>query len=707
MIRTATILLVSAVAVPNGVPPTDVVCVGTPSVVVRSGSSDCRTVRPPFSIGPAEAPRPFVHVRREGQTIVIGEVPAGANTFDSAEGAAQRVRVPFFIRAEERISSSCRLDISSLDGAQYARKWSIEMPGDAIPSRGELHVPRAQYRLDVDCGAEFSANTVVMDLRTAEGDRLPDALLSVTSLPRISGRITTPGGAPLVALIQAEDGRLLGRPEADGSFRIPVRPEQWPRSVVVSAPGYGPVMTTLPALPSAVELPDIQLNKAAHLVISVPQSRVQAIESLEILQLRGKRDRLPHRTVSKETLLQNEFILDVAPGKYLLVLRGAGPLERFGVTVEVGAGERRELSFELEDHEVDVRTFVGDRVLSEAELVMESVGALWNTTFRTSEEGEAKVRVWQSGEVVFILESREVAGYSGTLEMRAPRVDVRVPSRTLEGKVVDAVTGEGLGEVNVGLTGGHGGAMTRSEADGTFRFVGVKPGTYKVAAGGVNGLSHDIVSVQVHEDVLVRKVRLALRKQKEIELEIVTWNGVPASGAAVVELSAATVSSLRQSDAAGKVRLPAAGQASRSVVIIAADGTLFAQSLASGDTESKVRVTLPARNSAITISVGTDADRRPIAGVSLVMRMNGVLFPGEVMHLLRARSGILLTSGEDGQIRLPRVPAGLYEFWPVRSRGDLEAILAGRAPAAPVVIAAGPGQNSASLHFSAAQRATP
>jgi hypothetical protein len=40
-----------------------------------------------------------------------------------------------------------------------------------------------------------------------------------------------------------------------------------------------------------------------------------------------------------------------------------------------------------------------------------------------------------------------------------------------------------------------------------------------------------------------------------------------------------------------------------------------------------------------------------------------------------------------------------YEFWPVRSRTDAEQVMTGALPAAPVVIAAGPGENSATLTF--------
>lgn len=593
--------------------------------------------------------------------------------------AVADVRLPYSIAAAERIASPCKLAIGD--------RPAVEVK---VPARGELLVPPGQVRVTVDCGGEYSSEPVVVEAR--EGQSLQ---LNVVALPRISGRIISPQDAALLAFVLDDQGHLLGRPQADGSFRIPVPAEHWPHSVSVSAPGYGPVVMDLPSQPSAIELPDVQLKKAARLKIPKP---LQTVEAVDIFKFEGKRQRTPYRTVSVQALRQNKFAIEVAPGNYLVVVRGAGPLERFGTTVEVAAGDEQELPLDPDIQEVDIRTFIGERTLGSAELMIESVDGLWNTTFRTSEEGTAKLRIWQPGEVVFILQSGGDVGSSGTLELRPPRVDIRVPDRTIEGKVVDASTGEGLGGVHINLSGVSGGTVTESAPDGTFRFIGVKPGTYTIAAGGANGLSRESVTVPVHEDVGVRQVRLSLRRQQEFALEIVTWNGQPANGAAVLELSGMNFG---EADQAGTVRLPFAGGVARSVVVIASDGTWFAQSLPAVDPQSRVRITIPPPNSVITISAETNTDRAPIAGVSLVMRFNGVLFSSEALQMLRARAGVLLTSGEDGQIRLLRAPAGMYEFWPIRSRSDVQALLTGQLPAAPVVIAAGPGPNAARLSFSA------
>ena len=709
MHRTAIALFV-LLAGPHGALSSGLVCVGTSSVAVRTGSADCRAGSDRFAIAPISTSRPFARIDGEGRKIVLGELPAGANSVEAVDDAEERISLPISFRTSEPVASTCNFAITPVGAdarasrADAPAKWSFEVTGQDLRAQRKLHLPPGRYRMAIDCGAEFSAEPVIVDARKG-GGTLPDVQLNVVAVPRISGRIASPAEAAAVAVLQDNEGRYLGRPEADGSFRVFIPVDFWPRSIVVSAAGYGPVVMSLPEGPTAIQLPDVQLKKAGRIVIAAPAEQLAAIDSIEVFELRGKRQRFSYRTLSKDALRQSKFTIDVAPGRYLLVLRGKQPLERFGVTAELAAGEERQLAIELAEQNVDVRTFVGDQHLGNAEIVVESVETLWNTTFRTSSEGGAKLRLWQPGEVVFVLESPEMAGYSGTLDMRGPRVDIRVPSRSVEGKVVDALTDEPLVNVNVGLTDGKGGTMTTSAPDGTFKFVGVKPGAYRISAGGANGLSQETVSIQVHEDVSVRRVRLALRRQQEFDLEIVSWNGNPAADAAVVELSGPTVMSLRQADQAGMVRLPLQASGPRSVVIVAADAGLYAQPLPQKP-EPKVRVTIPPASSSITIAVGTNADR-PISGVSLVMRLNGVLFPGEVMQLLHARAGVILTSDENGQIRLPRVPAGLYEFWPIRSRSELQAILTGQPPAAPIVIAAGPGENKATLGFSAVRGTSP
>lgn len=244
------------------------------------------------------------------------------------------------------------------------------------------------------------------------------------------------------------------------------------------------------------------------------------------------------------------------------------------------------------------------------------------------------------------------------------------------------------------------GRTATSGDDGRFKFIGVKPGKYKLAGGGERGLSHETTHLEVAEAASSREVRLALRVQQELELEILSSRGLPAPRATIIELSGKKVASVRETDDAGKVRLPRFGSGPRAIVVVAGDGTLHAQPLPHDSEGSSLRIHMPPAAAMIEIVFESRDDHAPIAGVSLAMRYNGVLFPEEAIELMSRRMGVLLKSGPTGRVHLPRVPAGMYEFWPIRSRSDLVAVLSGHPGAAPIVIPARPGDNVAKLTFS-------
>jgi hypothetical protein len=135
------------------------------------------------------------------------------------------------------------------------------------------------------------------------------------------------------------------------------------------------------------------------------------------------------------------------------------------------------------------------------------------------------------------------------------------------------------------------------------------------------------------------------------------------------------------------------------LVILDADGTLHAH-IVSGEPEGGEPVRLQLAPPAASITIATESSEgKPIEGISMAMRVNGVLFPVEVMSMVTSRTGLTLRSAADGRIRLNHLPLGTYEFWPVRSRSDIEALVSGNPGAAPVVLNVAPGENLARLTF--------
>jgi Carboxypeptidase regulatory-like domain len=672
----------------------DVLCIGTSTVTARKNVEQCRSDASINGIASNDTARAFVVIKPEGAAFILGEIPPRTTSWTAVQQQAT-VPVTVAITAAETIESLCALSLDprseDAEAAGRTPKWSIDL---AAPATGErrLMLPAGQYNLVVDCKGFVPAEAIVNASAKPQPERVNLALLPV---PRVHGRVITP--EPAIALIHDQDDRLLGKTDPDGAFQISILPKEWPRSLSVSASGLGTVVVNIPPKAVSVELPDIELQKAGQVSIAGVPDILRQIESIEVLDLSDRHNKKPYLNVREETLRAKDYVIaNLRPGRYLIVLAGSEPLERFGETVEVVAGQTATVQADWTAEEVEVRTFLGDDALGDAKLYMQSAKFLWNATFTTSSEGVRNIRLWQPGEFGYLLDGGEVSGYGGSVQLDGTRAEIRVPSRTIEGMVVDSATDEPLAGVHVLLSDGRGGRTATSGTDGTFRFGGVKPGLYRLAGGGERGISHEAIKVEVTEQMSNRQVRLELRRQPELEIELVTAQGTAASGATV---AGNAVASLREANEAGLVRLPRVSASARSIVVLTPDGSLHAQSLPADENRGTLRVNIPRPTSAISILVESSGDHEPIAGVSLGMRFNGVLFPDLAMQLIADRAGLLLKSASNGRIRLTRVPGGTYEFWPVRSRSDIEAFITGQLGAAPIVLVAGPGENVAKLTF--------
>jgi len=589
-------------------------------------------------------------------------------------------------------------------------KWSITVPPSSLSSRIEVAYPSGRYTVSVQAEGYLERTLSIdagdQDAHDAKTERALPGQVLLSPMPRIEGRVVGEG-VPLAATLESEDGAVLGRTEPDGTFLIRLQPDAWPKQLLVTAPGFGSVVASLPPAPTQTSIGDIALVKAGRILILSTDERRKTIESVELMTLRGSRTRSPYRTIKRESLEQNFFAIgNVAAGRYLVVLSGAEPLERFAQIVDVSAGEDAMVRADWTADNVELRTFLGEEPLPNATLDLHSIEWMWKTSVKTGSDGRHTVDVWQPGELGFFLDAAEVVGYSGAVDLSGQVVEIRVPNREVHGRIVDAGSDLPLAGVSVVLNSNRGGRRVASESDGSFRFLGVKPGTYTILAGAA-GTSSASRSVTVSEGMGPGEIVITLRREAEYELEVLTWTGIPADDAIVLEVAGSRMTGLRHTDAAGKVRLPKRS-ATQVVIILARDGTFHATEVRSPADSSPLRIMIPPPSSSINVLVQSQPDHKPIEGVGLVMRLNGILFPFEVTETLYERTGVFLRSTSDGLIRLARAPAGRYEFWPIRSTSDAEMVETGQMGAAPVVMVAGPGENSATLSFASThQSASP
>lgn len=669
VLRSVLALLVLA---QTGTTSVEKVCIGD-AFSVNARAEGCGS-----SIQPTTEDRLYVAIDDERRRVTFGRLLASANA----------TPIKLSVTALDGLPSDCAMTIK---GTAVPGTWRVDVvPQKALIERELVFAP-GKYELSVAC-ADYEPFSRVLDAR--EGSAAQKTVVgSLERIPRISGRVVVKGGS-VIAQIDDDNGHNLGLTSPSGEFSIAIPRKAWPARVEIGAPGYGTETRELPATPSVLELSDVQLATAGRIVISGSAEKLREIQSVDVFRVAGVRGKTLNRSFDAVELKRASYeIARLAPGKYLIVASGKKPLQKYGQLIEIAAGETSRFDAHWSDHEFEVRAFLGEDRLGDAEIRIESVEALWNSTFTLAPDGSADVGLWQPGEFVYLLQATKDIFHSGSMDFTPPTVTIRVPRRSVEGHVVEEISGEPLEGVQVVLAGGGSMRQAKSEADGSFRFVGVNAGAFQVTAGGTDGLSRESIPITLSEDAQSRSVRMKLQRRRQRTIEITTARGAPAAAATVFDVSDNAVLGVATTDNNGIVRLPQRPR--NSLIIIDGDRTVHTR-VVTGEEATSIGLLGPVANITITTEAGED---HPIEGISLAMRVNGVLFPVEMMGTLAARTGLNLRSDARGRIRLTRLPIGMYEFWPVRSRSDVEAVLSGRPGPAPVVLNVIPGENVARLTF--------
>lgn len=142
--------------------------------------------------------------------------------------------------------------------------------------------------------------------------------------------------------------------------------------------------------------------------------------------------------------------------------------------------ELRDVDIELAPGGVRVTGFVRD--LGGGEIEGAWVGTGKGIGTRSDAEGRFELWLARGMERV----SAQAEGYAGDMQLvSAPSDAVELfltPESVLIGRVVDAKTGEPIVDAEVRLAGVGAGAAVRSDAQGHFRIVGLRPGYYKPLA---------------------------------------------------------------------------------------------------------------------------------------------------------------------------------------------------------------------------------
>ena len=642
----------------------------------------------PAFIEPADRVRTFRWIRPSGQ-IVLGIIPPRSDR----ASATQPVRLRLISTDSSRWPAPVNLTIRRGESV-----WRVPLSAAQAKEPIVLRLDPGSYSLRTESARHRLANT---DFTVVNAP--VDRVVKLYPRPHMTAHVTTKKGDPVPGATAAlPSGEVLAVADGTGRLAFDLDPEQWPDAVAITAAGFGTATVSIPRARVDADLLEIALHAGSTIDVALERTGIDVPVKLELYKRRyDVRDEAPLATRSLNGAESTASFDGVASGAYVLVARGPQSHQRYGIKFTIAAGEAKKVVVPLRARTLSVQTLYGEGPLEDARVELFSLEGLWREAFRGDEDGRVRLELWQLGS----LSATVAAEPTLTVPFREARTfnaeddaewTIRVSTREIHGRIVDASSGAGVKEANVALQvrGQYSySAVLRSDTAGRFRFTSAVPGDHTVSAAA-DGYQHDSVRYQFLESEQTHELTLELAPAAVAQLIVRDSAGQAVAGATVLDFAGHTLTGERQTGPDGELAIPLPPGESRNVYVVPRDGSFAIGTVRAG----RNTITVPHAASMIVVTSRTTA-QQPIPDVWVVLRYNGIVVPFEVQQALARQQGAIPVSGADGRIVLRQMPLGAYEMWPAGSAGEVRAALAGLGPDAPVKIVARPGLNEAVLQF--------
>jgi hypothetical protein len=587
----------------------------------------------------------------------------------------------------------------------HENHWELPLKEQQLRKPLNVRVPAGTYVIVVE-----SPHHQRVTKKVAIGHELSRVVVELAQLPSLSASVFARGTRSPVAGAQARtDAGDTAITDVTGRFVLEASSEKWPKTITVTAGGYAESTVPIPPAHVSKSLDDVYLGHGGRITVELKRQDAASVVQVELQKLRsgkmfGDAALKTLRMGSGEQAASLEFD-SLEPGDYIVEAKGPAQCERRGERVSLLEGETKTVAMRIVPFQLRVRTEMAGQPIAGATITFRSVDGHWQEKFTADAVGEASVHLWQGGEAIL---SASLNGMI-TMPYRERRdlahgedVDwlLSVPGRAIEGQVVDSVTGEPIARAHVAFymnrsSDGTGDAVnTKTDDAGHFRFVPVDYGAHRLVAVAGTYLPSEVkflfAEPQQTENVTVRLDPASL-----VHVKVVDARNVPIVGASLIEYRGAALIGNGLTDDSGIAQMPAAEGESYDVYVIPRDGSFGFMRLTSEAPEMSLRIA--DGGSQIVLRCESES-HSPIPGIWAGVRYNGHFIPISVMNAIANAQGARLVTGHDGQIRIQRMPAGLYEFWPVGSTAELRAI-AGVEGDAPARIAVNDGENVAVMTF--------
>jgi len=372
-----------------------------------------------------------------------------------------------------------------------------------------------------------------------------------------------------------------------------------------------------------------------------------------------------------ETIFEN-----LAAGRYELLVEGDEPLKRLLTFAYVKTGET------LTRVELPSGVVMGRFTLAGApyqtDVTLMHMEESWSTKFTTDKNGAWDSVVWRRGEFDVAVGREEMAVGSMTIpEGLTPRVHFDVPDRQVTGRVTNPEGAPVKGAVLAfEMRAGRRRVIRRTtDDDGVFLYFGVPAGSHTLRFVSAAGhLRPDPIAVTLRADESLREIAVALKRGVRRTVRLVDHHDEPSAGSTLLCVSGGEIRSSATTDAKGVATIDTPPRETSTLYVLPHEGSLAIAALDASDAGSALRIRVPPPDSSIDL-LAKRTDGAAMADVSFLMRFNGETIPPVVVREMQRLQRIRLRTDEQGLARLQNVPTGFYEFWPVRTDDEIEAIL--------------------------------
>jgi hypothetical protein len=640
----------------------------------------------------AEVERPFLHVAGKHEVIELGVLKAGEELIQTS---ISNPHLSFTV-AEQEHALNDPVTISFTQNGT-GRMWSLALPGRIAAKRNVAIMPKGDYEIHI---SSPHYEPIRENLRVSPD--LPRRNWVLHRYPTISGTVRTPQGTPVVgAFATAGNGLYTAKTDGAGAFSIEVH-QEWPENVLITYPGMATKTVGVKRDRGDHSLGIVIMNSAAHWRLLPIGQSAQDLKSVTLSIASDSPSPTPVR--SRSVTDTSEVIFeDLDQGTYEAILKGTDPLEQYGIAFELRAGTTYESSVVLTPIPMHIAVTRGGKPLPKASVSIRNMAHGWNTKLTTDDQGTIASKFWQTGE--YIISVKRV-------EQSLPFVVVRnlddgadlhleLPSQTVFGSVQDR-KGQPIGGAELQVESVYTDSRTsslpaRANAEGLFD-LDLAPGVHTITGRAEGYVSAEPVRIEIHSINDSKELKIVLARAVARHLRVATRLGSPVRQATIIQMRGDQLVGRFTTDDEGDSVVQAADESNDVVYALPKEGSFGVLRLRDKRSQEAMQLVVPEGTASLELRAIDDRGD-PIPNVRFLMRMDGEVIPPAVTAFAEMVSGFRARTDARGVAMLEHLPPSFLELWPLRTRPEIQDVLASVSARAPVQIGLQPGKNSAVMTF--------